>query len=56
LAGEIERLQLRLSYLHLKAEMWAARESGDTTAEQRATVEIVRLMRLFSDETTQEKK
>jgi DNA-binding transcriptional MerR regulator len=55
LAGEIERLQLRLAYLQRKAEMWAARDSGDTGAERRATAEIVRIMTLFSDETTQER-
>jgi DNA-binding transcriptional MerR regulator len=54
LAGQIERLQLRLDYLRRKAELWAARDSGDRAAEQVASAEIVRLMTLFSQDTAQE--
>jgi DNA-binding transcriptional MerR regulator len=39
-AQEIERMRIRLRYLQLKAELWAARERGDTAAEQRAVTEI----------------
>jgi DNA-binding transcriptional MerR regulator len=55
LAGQIERLQLRLAYLQRKAEMWAARDAGDAEAEQRATTEIVRIMTIFAHEPDQEK-
>ena len=39
-AQEIEHMRIRLRYLQLKAELWAARERGDTAAEQRAVTEI----------------
>ncbi|MFB8271682.1 MerR family transcriptional regulator [Streptomyces sp. NPDC055955] len=39
-AQEIERMRIRLRYLQLKAELWAARDLGDTAAEQRAVTEI----------------
>lgn len=55
LAGEIGRLQLRLAYLQAKTEMWAARDCGDSAAEQVATAEIVRIMTHFSHELSQEK-
>jgi MerR family transcriptional regulator, aldehyde-responsive regulator len=35
LRAEIARLQLRERYVAIKAELWAARERGDTATEQR---------------------
>lgn len=40
-AEELERQRVRLRYLRLKAELWGARERGDTTAEHRAVAEIL---------------
>ncbi|MFD2420031.1 MerR family transcriptional regulator [Amycolatopsis pigmentata] len=40
-AGEIERLRVRLRYLRLKADMWAARDRDDASAEHRAITEIM---------------
>ncbi|MFF1685078.1 MerR family transcriptional regulator [Streptomyces sp. NPDC058254] len=39
-AEEIERMRIRLRYLQLKTDLWAARERGDTAAEQRAVDEV----------------
>jgi DNA-binding transcriptional MerR regulator len=40
-AEEIERMQVRLRYLQLKADLWGARERGDAKAERRAIAEIM---------------
>lgn len=39
-AEEIERMRVRTRYLQLKADLWSARERGDTAAERRAITEI----------------
>lgn len=44
-AQEMERMRVRLRYLQLKADLWDARERGDTAAERRAVEEIVPVMR-----------
>ncbi|MDQ0784761.1 DNA-binding transcriptional MerR regulator [Streptomyces sp. B3I8] len=44
LADEIGRLRLRLTYLRLKAELWDARERGDTDTEQRVVQDVTRVM------------
>jgi DNA-binding transcriptional MerR regulator len=41
LDDEIERMRIRQRYLRLKADMWAARERGDTEAEHRAITDIL---------------
>ncbi|MFS8198236.1 MerR family transcriptional regulator [Streptomyces sp. CWNU-52B] len=48
LAADIERLQLRLAYLRLKADMWDARVRGDATAEQQAVEEVTQVMDRFT--------
>jgi DNA-binding transcriptional MerR regulator len=53
LAGEIQRLQLRLAYLQCKADMWAARDDGDIFGEKQAIAEIVRIMTQFVHELRQ---
>ena len=44
LDGEIERLQVRRTYLLLKAEMWAARRDGDEAGESRAVEAVLEVM------------
>ncbi|MFE9888232.1 MerR family transcriptional regulator [Streptomyces scopuliridis] len=39
-ADEIERLQVRLRYLRLKAELWAVREQGDISNEGRVVDDL----------------
>ncbi|MFB4284543.1 MerR family transcriptional regulator [Nonomuraea sp. MTCD27] len=41
LAGEIERMRVRLRYLELKADLSSARERGDAEAERRAVTDIM---------------
>ena len=41
LADEIAGLQLRLTYLRAKAQMWDARDRHDTDAESTATREVI---------------
>lgn len=54
LRGEIERLRLRERYVSSKAELWAAREHGDTAAEAALTPAIVDLItRLLDEEANQ---
>lgn len=48
LAADIEQLQLRLTYLRRKADLWDARHRGDTAAEDRAAEDAVRLMDRFT--------
>ncbi|MFJ4920473.1 MerR family transcriptional regulator [Streptomyces sp. NPDC088725] len=48
LAADVEQLQLRLTYLRRKADMWDARVRGDTAAENRAAVAVTRVMEKFS--------
>lgn len=44
LAADIEQLQLRLTYLRRKADLWDARVRGDLGAEQQAVDDVVRVM------------
>lgn len=44
LDAEIERLQVRRTYLRLKAEMWAARQDGDGARERRAVEAVLEVM------------
>lgn len=44
LATDIEQLQLRLTYLRRKADLWDARVRGDAAAENRAVEEILRVV------------
>lgn len=44
LAADIEQLQLRLSYLRLKAGMWDARVRGDADAEAQAINDVTHVM------------
>ncbi|MEY9968493.1 DNA-binding transcriptional MerR regulator [Streptacidiphilus sp. MAP12-16] len=48
LAADIEQLQLRLVYLQRKADLWDARVREDTTAEDRAVQEILRVVNEFT--------
>ncbi|MFC9842772.1 MerR family transcriptional regulator [Streptomyces sp. NPDC060223] len=48
LAADIEQLQLRLTYLRRKAEMWDARVHGDAVAENRAAEAITHVMEQFA--------
>ncbi|MFF4653603.1 MerR family transcriptional regulator [Streptomyces sp. NPDC001380] len=48
LAADIERLQLRLTYLRRKADLWDAVLRGDTAAEERAAEDVTRLMNQFT--------
>jgi DNA-binding transcriptional MerR regulator len=43
LRREIARLQLRQRYVSAKAELWAARVSGDAAAEERITPTVIAL-------------
>ena len=43
LRREITRLQLRERYVSAKAELWAARVSGDAAAEERITPTAIEL-------------
>ncbi|MGC5561549.1 MerR family transcriptional regulator [Streptomyces sp. FR-108] len=47
LAADIEQLQLRLTYLRRKADLWDARVRGDTAAEKQAADEVLDVMRQF---------
>ncbi|MFF0464609.1 MerR family transcriptional regulator [Streptomyces mexicanus] len=47
LAADIEQLQLRLTYLRRKADLWDARVRGDLDAEQQAIEDVVRVMDQF---------
>lgn len=47
LAAEIDGLRLRLDYLTLKAELWAARAREDEAAEQAAIVALTALIAQF---------
>ncbi|WP_327367624.1 MerR family transcriptional regulator [Streptomyces sp. NBC_01217] len=48
LAADIEQLQLRLTYLRRKADLWDARVRGDAAAENRAVEEITRVVDRFT--------
>ncbi|MEV0072749.1 MULTISPECIES: MerR family transcriptional regulator [unclassified Amycolatopsis] len=48
LAADIEQLQLRLTYLRRKADLWDARVRGDATAEKRAGAAIMRVLEQFT--------
>ncbi|KAA0084382.1 MerR family transcriptional regulator [Mycolicibacterium sp. P9-64] len=51
LHDEISRLRLRERYVTAKARMWAARERGDTEAEQQIMPTVIELAgRLLDDE------
>ncbi|XVV37985.1 MerR family transcriptional regulator [Streptomyces sp. CA-100214] len=47
LAADIEQLQLRLTYLRRKADLWDARVRGDLGAERQAVDGVVRVMDQF---------
>ncbi|MGW3865476.1 MerR family transcriptional regulator [Streptomyces sp. NPDC005047] len=47
LAADIEQLQLRLTYLRRKADLWDARVRGDLGAERQAVDDVVRVMDQF---------
>jgi DNA-binding transcriptional MerR regulator len=54
LHDEITRLRLRERYVSAKARMWAARERGDTEAEQEIIATVIELGgRLLADEGVQ---
>jgi DNA-binding transcriptional MerR regulator len=54
LHDEITRLRLRERYITAKARMWAARERGDTEAEQEIIANVIELGgRLLADEGAQ---
>jgi DNA-binding transcriptional MerR regulator len=54
LRDEISRLRLRERYVTAKARMWAARERGDTEAEQDIILTVIELGgRLLDDEGAQ---
>ncbi|MGW5433474.1 MerR family transcriptional regulator [Streptomyces sp. NPDC004059] len=48
LAADIEQLQLRLTYLRRKADLWDARVRGDADAEKQAIDDITRVMNQFT--------
>ena len=53
LAAEIDRLQLRRRYVAAKAQMWAARQRGDSAAEERLIPDVIALgNELLEDEAT----
>jgi DNA-binding transcriptional MerR regulator len=53
LGDEISRLQVRRRYVAAKADMWAARQRGDSDAEQRLIPEIIALgNQLLEEEAT----
>ncbi|GAA4638512.1 MerR family transcriptional regulator [Actinoallomurus vinaceus] len=43
-AEEMERMRVRLRYLRLKAELWDARERGDTETERQVIAELVHVV------------
>ncbi|PSM44970.1 MerR family transcriptional regulator [Streptomyces dioscori] len=47
LAADIEQLQLRLTYLRRKADLWDARVRGDAAAEKRAAEDVLHVMNSF---------
>lgn len=49
LAAEIARLQLRLTYLRGKADLWEARARGDADAEKQAVDDVTHVMDRFTD-------
>jgi hypothetical protein len=54
LHDEITRLRMRERYITAKARMWAARERGDTEAEQEIISTVIELGgRLLNDEGAQ---
>ncbi|WP_427921010.1 MerR family transcriptional regulator [Streptomyces sp. cg40] len=48
LAADIGQLQLRLTYLRRKADLWDARVRGDAAAEHRATEAVLRVLEQFT--------
>ncbi|WP_264001129.1 hypothetical protein, partial [Mycolicibacterium gadium] len=51
LADDIARLQVRQKYAAAKAQLWAARERGDTAAEEALVPDIIALgAQLISEE------
>ncbi|MBK3578216.1 MerR family transcriptional regulator [Streptomyces sp. MBT65] len=48
LAADIGQLQLRLTYLRRKADLWDARVRGDAAAENRATEAVLRVLEQFT--------
>ncbi|WP_327234024.1 MerR family transcriptional regulator [Streptomyces sp. NBC_01317] len=48
LAADIEQLQLRLTYLRRKADLWDARVRGDAEAEKRAVDDVIQVVEKFS--------
>lgn len=44
LATDIAQLQLRLTYLRRKADLWDARVRGDTDAEKQGVDDVARVM------------
>ncbi|MCV7344428.1 MerR family transcriptional regulator [Mycolicibacterium rhodesiae] len=51
LADDIARLQVRQKYVAAKAQLWAARERGDTSAEEALVPDIIALgAQLISEE------
>jgi DNA-binding transcriptional MerR regulator len=48
LAADIEQLQLRLTYLQRKADLWDARLRDDATAENHAVEEILHVVEQFT--------
>jgi MerR family transcriptional regulator, aldehyde-responsive regulator len=49
LRDEITELERRRRYVTAKAELWAARERGDTSTEARATAELIEMAKEFFD-------
>lgn len=47
LAEEIAELERRRRYVAAKAELWAAREGGDTSTEARVTAELIQMAEEF---------
>ncbi|MFJ8934961.1 MerR family transcriptional regulator [Streptomyces sp. NPDC102365] len=47
LAADIEQLQLRLTYLRRKADLWDARVRGNAAAEKQAADEVLDVMNQF---------
>ncbi|KIF75937.1 MerR family transcriptional regulator [Streptomyces sp. 150FB] len=48
LAADIEQLQLRLTYLRRKADLWDARVRGDADSENRAVEDVMRVVERFT--------
>lgn len=53
LAADIAQLELRLTYLRRKAEMWDARARGDADAEAQAIDDVKRVMDRVMDQLAQ---